>query len=68
MIKQTKPSCCEQAPVPINRSHLPLSCPLPGQVMWNAHPRQYLPIEESGREQCPYCGTVYVLVEEERHK
>ncbi len=63
MTKQNKPSCCAQSPVRIDRSQLPLSCPLPEQVMWNAHPRQYLPIEDSGREQCPYCGTVYILQE-----
>ena len=41
---------------------LPLSCPMPGASLWNSHQRVYLPIHESMREQCPYCGTVYVLV------
>lgn len=40
---------------------LPLCCPTPTMSLWNSHQRVYLPIQESGREQCPYCGTVYVL-------
>lgn len=42
---------------------LPLSCPLPGTSLWNSHQRVYLPIQESGRAQCPYCSALYVLVE-----
>ncbi|GAB4223039.1 MAG: zinc-finger domain-containing protein [Gammaproteobacteria bacterium] len=40
---------------------LPLSCPMSGVKVWNLHPRVYLPIEKTGREICPYCGTEYVL-------
>lgn len=40
---------------------LPLSCPMPDASLWNGHPRVYLSIHESGRAQCPYCGTAYVL-------
>jgi uncharacterized Zn-finger protein len=42
---------------------LPLSCPLPGDELWNMHPRVYLPIdEEPSRElTCPYCGARYKL-------
>lgn len=40
---------------------LPLSCPMPDMTLWNAHPRVYLPIEETGTAQCPYCGAQYVL-------
>jgi uncharacterized Zn-finger protein len=29
--------------------------------LWNSHPRVYLPIEDSGEEQCPYCGAIYLL-------
>ncbi len=43
-------------------SDLPLSCPTPEMSLWNSHQRVYLPIQESGREQCPYCGSIYVLV------
>jgi uncharacterized Zn-finger protein len=45
----------------ISKKDLPLSCPLPSEALWNAHPRVYLPIEESGHEVCPYCGTEYTL-------
>ena len=40
---------------------LPLHCPTPGKRLWDSHPRVYLPVEDSGEEICPYCGTVYVL-------
>lgn len=42
---------------------LPLSCPTPVMSLWNSHQRVYLDIQESGRVQCPYCGSVYVLTE-----
>ncbi len=40
---------------------LPLACPTPKMTLWNAHPRVYLPIEETGQAICPYCGTKYIL-------
>ena len=40
---------------------LPLSCPMRGKEGWNSHPRVFLPIEESGEINCPYCGTGYFL-------
>jgi uncharacterized Zn-finger protein len=40
---------------------LPLSCPMPDMVLWNSHPRVYLPIEASGFAKCPYCGAEYTL-------
>lgn len=46
----------------ISRSDLPLSCPMPQMELWNSHPRVYLPIEETGKARCPYCGAVYELV------
>lgn len=42
---------------------LPLSCPTPAMSLWNSHPRVYLPIQESGLVQCPYCGAVYILAD-----
>lgn len=47
----------------VKRADLPLSCPMPDMELWDSHPRVYLPIEETGREQCPYCGAVYILKE-----
>ncbi len=47
----------------VTRADLPLQCPLDSMSLWNSHPRVYLPIEESGRASCPYCGTQYLLVD-----
>ena len=49
----------------VTRADLPLSCPMPGMSLWNSHPKVYLPIgDKGGTVKCPYCGAVYVLVEE----
>ena len=45
----------------VRGDQLPLCCPLPGDGVWNAHPRVYLPIEKGGEAQCPYCSTRYQL-------
>ncbi|HHH35868.1 MAG TPA: zinc-finger domain-containing protein [Gammaproteobacteria bacterium] len=45
----------------ITRDRLPLHCPLEEDSLWNTHPRVFLPIEETGRATCPYCGAEYVL-------
>ena len=47
--------------VEISAEELPLHCPTADQLVWNAHPRVFLPVEESGEALCPYCGTRYVL-------
>lgn len=47
--------------VRIGRDHLPLSCPLPEEEVWNLHPRVFMPIEATGEAVCPYCSTRYVL-------
>jgi uncharacterized Zn-finger protein len=47
----------------VRRADLPLSCPTPAMKLWNSHPRVYLPIEQSGQAQCPYCGALYTLVD-----
>ena len=51
----------EPAIVEIGAADLPLHCPLDSQKLWNAHPRVFLPIEETGEARCPYCSTVYRL-------
>ena len=48
--------------VNVTKDDLPLHCPLERMRLWDSHPRVYLPIEETGEEQCPYCGTRFVLV------
>jgi uncharacterized Zn-finger protein len=30
-------------------------------MLWNAHPRVYLPIQKTGEALCPYCGTKFTL-------
>ena len=49
--------------VEVTTADLPLHCPMPGKRLWDSHPRVYLPIEDSGQELCPYCGTLYVLAD-----
>ncbi|MDH5182536.1 MAG: zinc-finger domain-containing protein, partial [Gammaproteobacteria bacterium] len=36
-------------------------CPVESMTLWNSHPRVYLPIGDTGRAKCPYCGTEYIL-------
>ncbi|OGI37644.1 MAG: hypothetical protein A2V91_00615 [Candidatus Muproteobacteria bacterium RBG_16_64_10] len=45
----------------VTRADLPLHCPMPGMRLWDAHPRVYLAIENTGEARCPYCGALYVL-------
>ena len=45
----------------VSRSILPIHCPMKGSSLWNSHPQVYIPVEETGRARCPYCGTEYVL-------
>jgi uncharacterized Zn-finger protein len=45
----------------VTRDDLPLHCPMPSMSVWNSHPVVYLPIEDTGKERCPYCGAVYIL-------
>ncbi|MCW8806993.1 MAG: zinc-finger domain-containing protein [Rhodanobacter sp.] len=48
----------------VTRDDLPLSCPMPGMVLWNSHPKVYLPIlDEGGESTCAYCGAHYVLAD-----
>lgn len=58
--KTNKPACTEKKYI-IREAQLPLSCPGNDMVLWNAHPKVYLPIEKSGEEICPYCGAHYIL-------
>ena len=47
--------------IQVGPADLPLHCPMPGQSLWNSHPRVFLPIESKGEAHCPYCGAHYVL-------
>jgi uncharacterized Zn-finger protein len=53
------PNASERVEVTVD--DLPLHCPMPGKRLWDSHPKVYLPIEKSGEELCPYCGTRFVL-------
>ncbi|MGD9787359.1 MAG: zinc-finger domain-containing protein [Sulfuricellaceae bacterium] len=45
--------------IEVTAADLPLHCPTPAMSLWNAHPRVFLPIEQTGQALCPYCGTLY---------
>lgn len=47
----------------VSRADLPLSCPMPHMMLWCSHPKVYLPIEDTGRAKCPYCGAEYILID-----
>jgi uncharacterized Zn-finger protein len=47
----------------ISQADLPLSCPTSHMRVWDAHPRVYLSIEETGVATCPYCGACFELVD-----
>lgn len=55
-----QPACAEKVYL-VHRANLPLSCPTHEMELWNAHPKVYLPIERSGAEVCPYCGSRFLL-------
>lgn len=48
----------------VKHTDLPLSCPMDKMRLWDSHPKVYLPIEETGKETCPYCAAEYILTEE----
>lgn len=59
--KKQSEIACEKKVVHLTQRDLPLCCPMPEMILWNAHPRVYLPIEKTGQAVCPYCGTKYIL-------
>ncbi len=61
MNKKTKKIACSQKNYQVHAQDLPLSCPTKDMSVWNAHPKVYLPIEKTGKETCPYCGTQFIL-------
>jgi uncharacterized Zn-finger protein len=62
MMKEEK--ACTQLNYKISKADLPLSCPPLQTEVWDAHPRVYLPIEETGAVVCPYCSAKYELLPE----
>ena len=57
----TEPAPTTARQIEVTAADLPLHCPTPSMQLWNAHPRVFLPIENSGEALCPYCGTRYTL-------
>ena len=60
-MNQAQGSGQTKAVIKVKKSDLPLSCPLPGDEVWNMHPRVFLPIEKTGEATCPYCGAKFQL-------
>jgi uncharacterized Zn-finger protein len=52
---------CTKRRYEVTQADLPLSCPSRDERVWDAHPRVYLPIEETGAVICPYCSAEYIL-------
>lgn len=50
-----------QRAIEVTAADLPLHCPMPSMLLWNAHPRVFLDIARTGEALCPYCGTRYTL-------
>lgn len=63
MSEQQQPACAKKT-YQVQRSNLPLSCPTSEMQLWDAHPKVYLPIEETGQATCPYCGASFELIED----
>ncbi|MDX1900757.1 MAG: zinc-finger domain-containing protein [Gammaproteobacteria bacterium] len=61
MTEDTLKQACLKRRYEVSECDLPLSCPMPDQRVWDAHPRVYLPIKETGWAICPYCSAEFVL-------
>jgi len=60
-MSDVKQTACASKKIIVTHQDLPLSCPMPSMTLWNAHPKVFLPIEDTGQAKCPYCGTEYAL-------
>lgn len=51
--------------VVIKRTDLPLHCPMDTELAWCSHPRVFLDLDASAgnNARCPYCGTLYRLID-----
>ncbi len=61
MTKHQDDQACTKRVYEITSKDLPLSCPPRHDRVWDAHPRVYLPIEDTKESLCPYCGALYIL-------
>lgn len=60
-----KKQACTQHRYEVLRADLPVCCPPVDSRVWDAHPRVYLPIEQTGRAVCPYCDAEFILKDRE---
>ena len=60
-----KKEACTELRYEVTHAELPVSCPTKDMRVWDAHPRVYLPIKETGRAVCPYCDAEFILIEED---
>lgn len=51
-------------PVEVTEKDLPVHCPVQEGDLWNSHPRVFIPVSDTGEAACPYCGTVFRLVDQ----
>lgn len=61
MQQNNKIEASTQRQYTVKQADLPLSCPTADMQLWNSHPRVFLPIQDTGKETCPYCGSEFVL-------
>jgi uncharacterized Zn-finger protein len=64
-IEMNKEEASTQKNYVVHRNQLPLSCPTDEMVLWNAHPKVYLPLEKKGIVVCPYCSARFILEEDD---
>lgn len=64
-MSQTAAKATTTPVIEVSQKDLPLHCPTPDTELWSAHPKVFIPIEESSgqRAKCPYCGAEYQLVD-----
>jgi uncharacterized Zn-finger protein len=60
MLVNTK-SSTQSDVVLIPKKDLPVHCPPRDSSKWNMHPKVFLPFDENGKANCPYCGALYKL-------
>jgi uncharacterized Zn-finger protein len=52
---------CTKRRYEVTTADLPVSCPPRSMRVWDAHPRVYLALDETGQTVCPYCEALFVL-------
>jgi uncharacterized Zn-finger protein len=61
MSYSNKTTACQEKTHTVTTKDLPLSCPMPGMRIHDAHPKVFLPIETTGQATCPYCSVTFIL-------